>query len=105
VLAPEIDPAVLAEIRALEAAGDTENPRYEELHTSHYTQHVPRMAPQDWPDPVLRAFMEMMANRLPKGRLPVLPGRQPPGRVRRSADLLPRHDLLPAGAHVSQLAI
>ena len=54
---PEMDQAVLAEIKAFEASGDIENPRYMELLTEHhYVRHVLRMPVADWPDPVQRAF-------------------------------------------------
>jgi proline iminopeptidase len=44
VLMPAVDPGVLAEIKALEAAGDIENPRYMELLMPHYyEQHTLRM--------------------------------------------------------------
>ena len=57
VLMPEMDQAVLAEIKAFEASGDIENPRYMELLTEHhYVHHVLRMPVADWPDPVQRAF-------------------------------------------------
>jgi proline iminopeptidase len=57
VLMPEMDQAVLAEIKSLEAKGDTENPRYMELLTEqHYIHHVLRMPPAGWPDPVQRGF-------------------------------------------------
>lgn len=57
VLAPEMDPEVLAEIRALEAAHDTENPRYMELLLpGHYQRHLLRMPVDEWPDPVTRGF-------------------------------------------------
>jgi proline iminopeptidase len=57
VLMPAMDPAVLAEIQALEAAGDTGNPRYEELLIPHYYEHhTLRMPAAEWPDPVQRAF-------------------------------------------------
>jgi proline iminopeptidase len=56
VLMPAVDPAVLAEIQALEAAGDTENPRYEELLIPYYEEHTLRMPAAEWPDPVQRAF-------------------------------------------------
>lgn len=60
VLGPQLDPAVLSEIRALEAAGDFGNPRYEELiYTHYYPEHVLRMPLADWPDPVNRAFAKM----------------------------------------------
>ena len=57
VLMPQMDQAALAEIKSLEAAGDTENPRYMDLLTEqHYVHHVLRMPPADWPDPVQRGF-------------------------------------------------
>src|SRR5580704_18012399 len=57
VLMPQMDQAALAEIKAFEAAGDTEDPRYMELlMEQHYVHHVLRMPPADWPDPVQRAF-------------------------------------------------
>ncbi len=60
VLAPQLDPAVLAEIRELEASGEYDNPRYTELVVSHYyTEHVLRMPVADWPDPVNRAFKHL----------------------------------------------
>ena len=57
VLMPRMDQAALAEIKALEAAGDTENPRYMELlYEQHYIHHVLRMPVAEWPDPVQRGF-------------------------------------------------
>jgi proline iminopeptidase len=57
VLMPAMDQAALAEIKSLEAAGDTENPRYMHLlYEQHYVHHVLRMPPQQWPDPVQRGF-------------------------------------------------
>src|SRR5512132_2919480 len=56
VLMPEMAPAALAEIQSLEASGETENPRYEELLEPHYVHHVLRMPAGDWPDPVQRGF-------------------------------------------------
>ena len=59
VLMPAMDQTALAEIKALEASGDTDNPRYMELlYQHHYVEHVLRMPMVDWPDPVAR----MMAN-------------------------------------------
>ena len=56
VLMPTMDQAALAEIKALEASGDIENPRYTELlNEQHYVHHV-RMPVADWPDPAVRAF-------------------------------------------------
>ncbi|NCT73611.1 MAG: proline iminopeptidase-family hydrolase [Chitinophagaceae bacterium] len=55
VLAKQMDPAVLAEIRALEAKGDFANPRYMELlMPNFYAKHVCRL-PQ-FPDAVNRAL-------------------------------------------------
>ena len=60
VLMPAMDQQVLAEIKQLEAAGDTANPRYEELlFEHHYRYHVLRMPPSEWPEPVLRSFKHM----------------------------------------------
>jgi proline iminopeptidase len=57
VLMPQMDQAALAEIKALEASGDIENPRYMELLTEqHYVHHVLRMPTQDWPDPAQRGL-------------------------------------------------
>jgi proline iminopeptidase len=57
VLMPEMDQAALAEIKALEAAGDVDNPRYMELLVpNHYVHHILRLPIEDWPDPVNRAF-------------------------------------------------
>ena len=57
VLMPQMDPDKLAQIKQLEADGDVDNPRYLELlMEQHYVQHVLRMPPEDWPDPVQRGF-------------------------------------------------
>ncbi len=57
VLMPPMDQAALAEIKAMEAEGRTSEPRYEELLLEHhYVHHVLRMPPEQWPDPVVRAF-------------------------------------------------
>jgi proline iminopeptidase len=56
-LMPAMDPGVLAEVKALEASGDIENPRYMELLVPHfYEQHLLRMPAADWPDPAVRGF-------------------------------------------------
>ena len=56
-LMPKMDPPALAEIKALEAAGDLENPRYMDLLVAHhYVHHILRIPVEDWPDPVSRAF-------------------------------------------------
>jgi proline iminopeptidase len=50
-------PDVLAEILRLEAAKDYENPRYMELLIpNYYVEHLLRMPPDQWPDPLNRAF-------------------------------------------------
>ena len=60
VLMPAMDPHALAEIQALEAAGDTANPRYMELLMPHHYEHHVLRAPGDqWPDPVQRAFAHL----------------------------------------------
>ena len=57
VLMPAMDQDALAEIKALEAAGDTQNPRYMELLIpAYYEHHTLRMPGDTWPDPVQRAF-------------------------------------------------
>jgi proline iminopeptidase len=57
VIMPAMDQDVVAEIKALEKAGDIENPRYMELLIPHhYEQRLLRMPIQDWPDPAQRAF-------------------------------------------------
>ena len=57
VLMPPMDQTALAEIKSLEAAGDTGNPRYMELlYQQHYVHHVLRMPPDQWPDPVQRGL-------------------------------------------------
>jgi proline iminopeptidase len=49
VLAPQMDPAVLAEVRAIEAKGDFTNPRYMELLLPNfYKKHLCRL--EEWPD-------------------------------------------------------
>ena len=60
VLMPAMDPKVLAEVRAIEAKGDFENPRYMELLVPNfYTEHLLRLPPDQWPDPVNRAFAKL----------------------------------------------
>lgn len=60
VLMPAMDNKVLAEIQGLEVARKYEDPRYEELLLNNfYNQHILRMPPAEWPDPVLRAFAKL----------------------------------------------
>lgn len=55
VLAKQMDPKVLAEIKGLEARKDFSNPRYMELLIPNfYHEHICRL--QEWPDPVNRAI-------------------------------------------------
>ena len=57
VLMPKMDQGALAEIKALEAAGKIEDPRYRQLlGEQHYIHHVLRIPEADWPDPVRRGF-------------------------------------------------
>ena len=60
VLMPAMDQAALAEIKGLEAAKDFGNPRYMELLIPHhYVHHILRLPPEQWPDPVNRAFQRL----------------------------------------------
>lgn len=57
VLQPRMDPAVLAEVLALERRREFSNPRYEELlFGSYYLEHILRRPLDAWPPGVLRAF-------------------------------------------------
>jgi proline iminopeptidase len=57
VIMPGLDQEALAEIKRLEAAGETDDPSYEALLMEHhYVKHVCRMPPGEWPDPVVRGF-------------------------------------------------
>jgi len=57
VLMLPMDQAALAEIKRMEATGQTSDPRYGELlNEHHYVHHVLRMPLEEWPDPVVRAF-------------------------------------------------
>ncbi len=56
-LMPAMDQKVLAEVKALEAKKEYDNPRYMELLIpNHYEQHILRIPQAQWPDPVQRAF-------------------------------------------------
>jgi proline iminopeptidase len=60
VLAKQMEPAVLAEIRDLEAKKDFENPRYMELLYPHfYEKHILRMPLAEWPEPITRMFSKL----------------------------------------------
>lgn len=57
VLIPAQDPGRIAEIQQLEAAGHTDDPRYDELLLKeHDIKHVLRMPLEAWPEPVVRSF-------------------------------------------------
>lgn len=57
VLMPAMDPAALKQILDLEASGKYDDPRYEGLLVDHfYVEHVLRIPPARWPNPVQRAF-------------------------------------------------
>ncbi len=60
VLMPTMDQTVLAEIKEYEKAEEYADPRYMELLVEHhYVEHILRMPPTEWPDPVNRAFKHM----------------------------------------------
>jgi len=60
VLMPAMDPKVLAEIKAIEAKKDYDNPRYMELLLpNYYALHILRMPPEQWPEPVNRSFARL----------------------------------------------
>jgi proline iminopeptidase len=60
VLMPAMDQRALAEIRALEAKKDFQNPRYMELLIpNYYVHHILRMPPDQWPDPANRGFAKI----------------------------------------------
>ena len=60
VLMPAMDPAALKQILALEAKKDYANPRYEELlMKNYYVEHLLRLPPEQWPDPVVRSFARL----------------------------------------------
>jgi proline iminopeptidase len=57
VLMPAMDQQALAEILAIEKKKDYDNPRYEELLMDNfYDEHILRLPPAQWPEPVLRGF-------------------------------------------------
>ena len=57
VIMPALDQDALAEIKRLEFREEYNDPRYMELLIEHhYTKHVLRMPPDEWPEPVNRMF-------------------------------------------------
>ncbi len=60
VLGLQMDPAVLKEIKEIEAKGDFDNPRYMELlYPNFYTKHLLRLPLEEWPEPVNRSFSKL----------------------------------------------
>jgi proline iminopeptidase len=60
VLAKQMKPEVLAEIRQIEARKDFQNPRHMELlMPNFYAEHVLRLPLDQWPEPVNRSFAKM----------------------------------------------
>jgi proline iminopeptidase len=58
VLAKQMDPAVVREVRDLEKKGQYESPRYMELLLPHfYAKHLCRL--EEWPDAVNRSFAKL----------------------------------------------
>jgi len=60
VLEPAMDPARLKAIKAMEAAGKTEDPAYmAALVPAFYEQHILRRPADQWPEPVNHAFAQL----------------------------------------------
>jgi proline iminopeptidase len=60
VLMPAMNQDDLAEIREIESARDFENPRYMELLVrSYYVDHILRMNPPEWPEPIRFSFKNL----------------------------------------------
>ncbi|GAA4340040.1 proline iminopeptidase-family hydrolase [Flaviaesturariibacter amylovorans] len=58
VLAPQMDPKVVAEIRDIERRGEHTSPRYQELLMPHfYAKHINRLP--EWPEAVMRSMKHM----------------------------------------------
>ena len=59
-LIPAMKPEAREEILRLEAAKDYDNPRYMELlMANYYVEHILRLPPDQWPDPVTRSFARL----------------------------------------------
>ena len=59
-LIPAMKPEARAEILRLEQAKDYDNPRYMELLIpNYYVEHILRMPPDQWPEPVNRTFARL----------------------------------------------
>ena len=73
VLAKQMDPKVLTEIREMEAKKDFGNPHYMELlMPNFYKQHLCRLA--EWPDPVNRAFAHLGGMEVPSTIYTIMQG-------------------------------
>lgn len=60
VLGPMLDPAILQEVKTIEANNDFSNPRYMEVLMDHYyPEHLLRLPIEQWPDAINRAFKHM----------------------------------------------
>ena len=60
VLMPQMDQKILAQIKAMEAKKQYEDPRYMELLIPNfYVQHLMRAPFEQWPDPLMRAFSKL----------------------------------------------
>lgn len=60
VLGPQLPKEVLTQVRSYEAKGQYTDPAYLKLINDHYyPEHVLRMPPATWPDPVVRAFAKI----------------------------------------------
>lgn len=56
VLLAQLDPAALAEIQALDDAGQTSDPRFEELLMEHFNvSYILRRPPEEWPECIGRS--------------------------------------------------
>lgn len=57
VLAAKMDPAIVKEVKEIEARGEYANPRYMELLMPHfYAQFICRVPLEQWPEPMVRSF-------------------------------------------------
>ena len=73
VLAKQMDPKVLAELRAIDAKKDFKNPRYMEfLIPNFYKLHLCRL--EEWPDPVNRAFAHSSGMEVPSQIYTIMQG-------------------------------
>ena len=60
VLGPQLPPDILQKIRAFEAKEDYTNPEYlGMIQQYYYPEHVLRMDPKNWPEPVNRSFAKL----------------------------------------------